>query len=260
MEKISHEIKSVLIFGASRGIGKELALEYGRRGCKIMLASRNTNELKKTTDLINSQGGRCYYTECDSTNQAMVAEATVHFSRTIGKLDLAVYNAGVSMPVWFNDFDVNQLERTFSVNVFGLGYALESCISIFKKQGGGIFAGVGSLADSRGFIGSGVYCASKAAVSHLLEAARVELQSKNIKIITIKPGFVRTAMTAKNTFYMPFLMDADEAAQIIVKGIDLGKANISFPFPTMLFSNIGKLIPTKIYDYFIGKWRKPLLE
>ena len=93
MEKISHEIKSVLIFGASRGIGKELALEYGRRGCKIMLASRNTNELKKTADLINSQGGRCYYTECDSTNQAMVAEATVHFSRTIAARNTILFTA-----------------------------------------------------------------------------------------------------------------------------------------------------------------------
>jgi short-subunit dehydrogenase len=118
-----------------------------------------------------------------------------------------------------------------------------------KKQGHGTIAGVTTLADIRGYSGSSNYNASKAAASILLEAARVELKKYNIKVITIRPGFVKTAMTDKNEFKMPMLMQTDKAARLIRKGIEKGKSVVQFPLPVAAATKIIKIMPNWIFDW-----------
>ncbi len=105
----------------------------------------------------------------------------------------------------------------------------------------------------RGFPRSGIYCASKAAVSTFLESFRVELKLHNIKVITVRPGWVTTPMIKKNDFKMPFLMDADKAAKIIIDGIKKEKKVIEFPFGTVLGGKIIKILPNFIFDYLTTK-------
>ncbi len=100
------------------------------------------------------------------------------------------------------------------------------------------------------------YCASKAAASIYLEGLRVELKKYGIKVITVKPGFVKTPMTDVNEFKMPFLMPADKAAKIILKGIKKEKRIIQFPFPTVIASKLIGLMPNFLYDYLIQTQNK----
>ncbi len=103
------------------------------------------------------------------------------------------------------------------------------------------------------FVGSrksGLYCASKAAASSFLESLRVELSMHNVKVITVKPGYVKSPMTDKNEFPMPFLMEADKAAKIILRGIKKEKKIIQFPFPIVWGAKFVKLLPNSLFDYF----------
>jgi len=116
-----------------------------------------------------------------------------------------------------------------------------------------MMVGVSSLADSRGWKGSGFYCASKAATTILLENLRVELKPFNVKVITVKPGFVETPMTAKNKFPMPFLMSAEKAARIIIKGMKKEKRVIQFPLPMVISSKLIRVVPDFLFEYFAKK-------
>ena len=105
----------------------------------------------------------------------------------------------------------------------------------------------------RGFPKSGFYNASKSAASLLLESLRIELKPYDVKVITVKPGFVRTPMTDKNEFHMPFLMDLDHAAKIIIKGLKKEKQIIQFPWPIVIGSKIMRILPNKLFDYLMSK-------
>ena len=117
----------------------------------------------------------------------------------------------------------------------------------------GIIVGVSSLAEVRGFPKSGFYNASKSAASLLLESLRIELKPFGVKVITVKPGFVRTPMTDKNEFHMPFLMDLDDATNIIIKGLRKEKKVIQFPLPIVFGAKIMKLLPNRLFDYLMSK-------
>ena len=96
---------------------------------------------------------------------------------------------------------------------------------------------------------SGFYCGSKAAVTMILESLSAELKMHGIKVVTIKPGFVRSEMTAQNNFKMPFLMDGDKAAGIIIKGLKEEKRIIQFPLMTVIGSKFIGLLPVRLFEY-----------
>ena len=123
-----------------------------------------------------------------------------------------------------------------------------------KKSG--IIVGISSLADARGIPGNSIYCSSKAAISHVLEAARIELEPHNIKVISVKPGFVKTNLTSNSNAYMPFIMSPDAAAKIIVDKIIRGKERISFPLPLSFLSKLGKIVPDGLYESIIKFWKR----
>ena len=250
----------ILITGGSRGIGKYIALEFAKSNCTIALLARDEEKLNKLRDELEKSNITTYVSVCDVSNKNNVTDSVNSSVEKMGGIDIAILNAGVSGSGYFENFDSDNLKRIFDVNVFGLAYGLEALIPIMKRQGYGTIAGVSSLAESRGIPGNAVYCASKSAVSFLLEAARIELEKFGIKVITVKPGFVKSDMTAKNKFYMPFLMETDKAAKIIVNGILSGKKRIAFPLPMVFLSWLGKVVPSTIFEYFIGLYGKPINE
>ncbi|MBM2813299.1 MAG: oxidoreductase, short chain dehydrogenase [Ignavibacteria bacterium] len=245
-------VKTVFITGASRGIGRALALEYAKKGSLIVLSSRNTEDLNKVKSWISSNGGTCHTIHCNVASLDEMREAANQAKKLLGNIDLAILNAGFAESFLFSKSNPESLVKIFEVNVFGLANGLSCLVPIMLEQGGGTIAGVGSLAESRGIPGNAAYCASKSAAGHLLEAARCELAPKNIKVMTIKPGFVRTEMTSGNQFNMPFLIDPDEAAKIIVKGIEKEKRIIAFPLIMSLFSYFGKSVPAALFDLILS--------
>jgi short-subunit dehydrogenase len=151
------------------------------------------------------------------------------------------------------NFDSKFAEETFQVNVLGMIYCIEELLKDFLPKQAGVIVGVSSIADVRGFPRSGIYASSKAAASTFLESLRVELIPHNINVITVRPGWVRTPMTKKNDFKMPFLMNADKAAQIIIRGIKKEKKVIEFPLGTVLGGKFIKILPNFIFDYLATK-------
>ena len=246
---MNSKFKNVVIFGASQGIGKALAFKYAQHGCHLILLSRNESSLKEIAEKINLSGGKCFYRKCDVTIKGDVNAGIEFALNSLGNIDLAIINSGLGGPNWMDEFSSEEFIKSFEVNTFGIAHALEILIPIMKKQGSGTIAGVTSMADIRGYGGSSSYSASKSAASILLEAARVELKKNNIKIITVRPGFVKTAMTDMNEFKMPFLMQPDKAAKKIFTGIEKGRSVVQFPWPIVMATRIIKIIPNWIYDW-----------
>ncbi len=250
-----HQFKNVIITGASQGIGKELAENYAASGHNLVLLSRNTDAIKQLSESINSKYGKSFYKQCDVADYNSVKEGIEFAKSSLGSIDIAILNAGVGSPEWMSSFRSVEYKKIVAINTFGIAHCLEFLIPIMKAQGFGKIAGVTSLADVRGYAGSSAYTSSKGAASILLESARVELKQKNIKVITIRPGFVKSAMTDKNEFKMPFLMSAEKAAKIIAKGIEKNKSVIQFPFLTVMGTRVIKNLPNWIYDRAMRKVR-----
>ncbi len=244
--------ESVLITGASKGIGRAIAFEYARRSSNMLLCARSAGELKKICEEINSTGGSAQYFQCDVTKKEEVKSAVDYAVEKFGKIDAAILNAGMAGTNWYTDFNPSLFRQVFEVNLFGVVNFMEYLIPLMKKQGGGKIAAVSSLADSRGMPGSSPYNASKSALSEIFAAARTELKKDNIKIITIRPGFVESNITAKNEFPMPFLMSAEKAAVKIVSGIEKSKKVVSFPFPMAAATILLKILPVPVFDLIAG--------
>ena len=247
------ESKRIFITGASRGIGKALALKYAKRGSELFLVARNTDDLSALCSLINSEGGKAHFAHLDVTNREEYKSVIAKAVEVMGAIDLAFLNAGISYHTLFAEYNSDNLRETIETNLFGVAYGLEYVIPVMKLQGKGTIAGVSSIADFRGLPGSSSYSASKSAVSYLLESARPELKPLGIDIVTIRFGFIKTDMTNKNHYYMPFLLTPEFTADKIISGIDRGKRKIQFPWQMVLVTNIIRLIPYQIYEYFSSK-------
>ncbi len=125
----------------------------------------------------------------------------------------------------------------------------------FIKNKEGLLAGVSSLADNRAY-GTTFYNASKAALTIFLEGLRLDMKKHNVQVLTVKPGFVKTPMTDQNNFKMPFLLSAEDAADIILKGIEKEKKIIQFPFATVLLTRIVGLLPLSVYEFLFCRMNK----
>lgn len=245
--------KSVLITGASSGIGYAVAKRLVNENCKIAILSRRDDRLREFASKYKNDRNMILPLHCDISNKEDVFSAYNTIIKEFGGIDIAILNAGTSYRIDAEDFSAEKGEEVLSVNLTGKFYFLEKLIPSFIEKRNGMIVGVSSLADARGFPRSAFYNASKAAFSKLLESLRIELKAYGIKIITVRPGFVKTPMTDKNEFYMPFLMEVEKAADIIVKGIKKEKRIIQFPLPTVISTKIIEIMPDSMFEYFTGK-------
>ncbi len=241
-----------MLTGASSGIGYALAKKLAEEKCNLALASRKIEILENLAEELREFGKDIVVVKCDVSKKEDVKKAVSNIKNHFGKIDIAIFNSGISYRGAANGAE-DKYEQIIKVNLLGLIYCVEEVLKDFKKNKDGIIAGVSSLADSRGYPFSSYYSASKAAATKYLESLRVESKPFKVKVVTIKPGFVRTPMTDKNEFYMPFLMDVDKAAEIIVKGIKKEKTIIQFPFPIVLGSKILSIMPNRLYDFLMSK-------
>ena len=245
--------KNIVITGASSGIGYELSKIIALENCSLALLSRKVDVLEKLASELNSNGRRVLAVKCDVTNKDDVAQAFDTVKERFGSIDIAILNSGVSSLINAEKFSSDSAKQIFDVNIIGMIYCIEKLLPEFIRNKKGMIVGVSSLADGRGFPRSGAYCASKAAASVFLESIRIELKKYNIKVLTVKPGFVKTPMTAKNDFAMPFLMNVDKAAAIILSGIKKEKSLIQFPLPTVLSAKLLNILPNAIFEFIAGR-------
>ena len=242
--------KVILITGASTGIGKEMAKMLAKENCSLALIARRGELLDELAGQIKTENQNIKTFECDVAKPEEVKKVFTGVREHFKKIDVAILNAGVGSKSSAKDYKYEYAKKSFDVNVLGIVNCVENLLPDFIERKDGMIVGVSSLADSRGWQGSGFYCASKAAATILLENLRVELKPFNIKVITVKPGFVETPMTEKNKFPMPFLMGAEKAAKIIIGGIKKEKRTIQFPLPTVLSAKLMQIVPDFLFDYF----------
>jgi short-subunit dehydrogenase len=248
--------KTILLTGASSGIGKALAFEIAKECTNLILIARRVELLKEIAEDIRSDGQIVEIIGCDVSKKEEVETTYNHIKNKFKQIDIAILNAGVGARVTVNNYDSKHAENIFGANVFGIIYWIEKLLPDFLERKDGMIVGISSLADNRGFSGSGFYCASKAAASIYLEGLRVELKKYGVKVVTVKPGFVKTPMTDKNEFEMPLIMSPEKAARIIVKGIEKEKRIIQFPLPIVLSARLIGMLPGKLYEYLALKREK----
>ena len=242
--------KKIILTGGSSGIGYQLSKKLLLQGCSLAVLARRKERLDKLAEETKGLGGKLFIYQCDVTDKNKVKDVITEAIKAMGGIDIAVLNSGIGRPEGIKKFNSENAEAVFNTNVLGIVNCIESLLPIFLEQKHGVIAGVSSLADNRGFSMSGFYCGSKAAVTIILESLSAELKMHGIKVITIKPGFVRSEMTARNNFKMPFLMDADKAADIIVRGLKKEKRIIQFPLMTVIGSKLIGLLPVRLFEYF----------
>ncbi len=242
--------KSILLTGASSGIGYAVAKKLAKENCKIAVLARDIDKLREFASEFSSANNLILPIRCDVSNQGDVNSAFNTIFAEFGGIDIAMLNAGTSDRIDAEDFSADKGKEIISVNLTGKFYFLEKLIPYFISKKNGMIVGVSSLADTRGFPRSGFYNASKAAFSKLLESLRIELSGYGIKVITVRPGFVKTPMTDKNEFYMPFLMSPEKAADKIVAGIKKEKRKIQFPLLTVIGTNLIGIIPDSMFEFF----------
>lgn len=245
--------KTILITGASSGIGYEIAKQLAAENCNLILLARRKEILDELASKLKSASNSILTYKCDVSKKQDV-EFVFNEIRTRNiQIDIAILNSGIGHNITVDDFNSKLADETFGVNVLGIVYCIEELLKDFLPRKNGIIVGVSSIADIRGFPRSGIYAASKAAASTLLESFRVELIPHNIKVITVRPGWVTTPMIKKNDFKMPFLMNADRAAHKIIGGIKKEKKIIEFPLGTVLGGKFIKILPNFIFDYLAAK-------
>ena len=193
------------------------------------------------------------------TKTIAVQGAAADFIARHGCPDIVIANAGVSVGTLGDDAaDLAAFNRVFQTNVMGMAQTLQPFIAAMKARGSGRLVGIASVAGIRGLPGAGAYSASKAAAITYLEALRGELRGSGVRVVTIAPGYIATPMTAVNTYPMPFLLPADEAARRFAAAIERGISYTVIPWQMGVVAKLLRLLPNPAFDaIFARTGRKP---
>ena len=233
---------TVLITGASSGIGEALARDYAGPGRFLALSGRSKKRLQDVAKACRGFGADVEAKVVDVADR----DATARWIKGIDAkhpLDLVIANAGISSGSGGHGENETQARDIFAVNLAGVLNTVWPAITPMRERGTGQIAIVSSVAAFRGLPGAPAYAASKAAVKSYGEGLRGWLAADGIGVSVICPGFVRTRMTEKNIYPMPFLIDAEKAARIIRKGLEKDKARIAFPWPTYVLAWLAGALP-----------------
>jgi short-subunit dehydrogenase len=232
----------VFITGASSGIGLALAEEYLRRGAVLGLVARRADTLAAFA----------------ARFPAALGHAAAQFCAQHGGADVVIANAGVSRGALTGHGDLDTFRDVMDINYFGMIATFEPFVARMVEERRGTLVGIASVAGIRGLPGSGAYSASKSAALKYLEALRVEMRPKGVSVVTIAPGYIRTAMTEHNPYPMPFLMDADVFAVKSADAIAGKKRFATFPWQMRVAGAMLHVVPRWLYDRLLEKApRKP---
>ena len=252
----------VLLTGASSGLGAELAAAYAARGWRLALVARRgelLQQLARDCGLDPDDTDRVRLIALDVRDTAALHAAAATLLHDWGCPQVVIANAGISHGVDLaQEADLDVAMDIMDVNWGAALATLAPFIAPMRARGSGALVGIASVAGVRGLPCHAAYCASKAALIRSLESLRVELRPSGVKVVTISPGYVATAMTAGNRFRMPFLLTPEVFAQRAVRAIDAGRAYATIPWQMAVLSKFLHVVPRAIFDRYAGRYgRKP---
>ncbi|MBI1245243.1 MAG: SDR family NAD(P)-dependent oxidoreductase [Alphaproteobacteria bacterium] len=234
----------VWITGASSGIGRALALNLAAAGKRVVASARRADALEA---LAREAGGSISVLPLDTTDAAACENAVAWIEAEMGPLALAILNAGTHVPTPASEFAVAPVRRLVETNLMGTVNCLAPALAAMRQRKHGHIALVASVAGYGGLPTASAYGATKAALINMCESLKPECEALGVKLQLVSPGFVRTPLTDKNPFPMPFLMDAADAAAEIARGLASDKFEIVFPRRFAIMLKVLNMLPYGLY-------------
>ncbi len=245
--------KTIWITGGSTGIGKALALKFASKGWDVAISARRTELLNEISNLHENISAF----PLDVTNKLKCQEVFNEIKNKYENIDICFFSTGTWNPKKEKDIDVEQIEDVFKVNFFGTLNTIKAVEEYFKNKKNGTITIVSSIAGYRGLPNSTGYGPSKSALNNLAESLYFDFKRYSVRVCLVSPGFIKTPMTDKNDFKMPFLKTPEYAAEKIYDGlINKDIFEIHFPKSLTVLLKILSLLPSKIYFLLIGKMTK----
>ena len=246
----------VFITGASSGIGQALALRYHQAGWRLALVARRLSGMQAWCEQqgISAESARCYQADVSQVDSILAAAKAC--MTDMGVPNVVIANAGISigMDTRIRE-DLDVLSQVMTTNVVGMAATFHPFIEAMKTRAqtqgaasAGALVGIASVAGIRGMPGHAAYCASKAAAISYCESLRGELKPEGFRVVTLAPGYIKTPLTSKNRFPMPFLMSADDFAHHAYQAIEQGASFKIIPTPMAWVARLLRILPDALFD------------
>ena len=246
---MSENQKKVWITGASSGIGKSTAEKFAKEGWQVAVSARrkeilddmakNPNISSYPLDVVNDDN-------CKNTFLKIISE--------FKEIDLCIFCSGTYDPKKEKEINVEQSKFVMNVNYFGTLNCVKSVEAYFKKEKKGHISIVSSIAGYRGLPNSSGYGPSKAALTNFAESIYFDFKKHNVKVSVVSPGFIKTPLTDKNEFPMPFLRSPEFAADKVFSGlVKTNSFEIDFPKQLTFTLKFLRILPYKIYLFLVDK-------
>ncbi|MFB6344722.1 MAG: SDR family NAD(P)-dependent oxidoreductase [bacterium] len=246
--------KTVYVTGASSGIGRTLAEQFGQKGANVVLCARSEDKLNEIGSRVEANGGSSLVQSLDVRDEQSVKQSFEKTVEAFGGVDCVIANAGVSWRTNALDLDLESCRETVNINVLGLVNTLKFALDQMIGAGSGHLVAVSSMASYKGLPGKAAYCASKAAVARFAESLRLDLTDEPIDVTTVFPGYVKTPMTDHYPEdELTFLVPVDEASRKIIRAIENGQKRCEFPWQMALLSGTLSLLPDWMTDWIVTK-------
>ena len=241
--------KKIWITGASSGIGKALAEKFASEGWKVAVSARRKEILYEM-----AKNENIFSYPLDVTNQDQINDVFEKIINDFGSLDLCVFSSGTYDPKLEQEINIKQNKFVMETNFFGVLYCVKSVEKYFKEKKDGHISIVSSIAAYRGLPNSSGYGPSKAALTNLAESLYFDFKKYNVRLSLVSPGFIKTPLTDKNEFPMPFIKPPEFAAEKMFNGLTKSSSfEIHFPKTLTILLKILRVLPYKIYLYLIDK-------
>ena len=250
---MNENAKKIWITGASSGIGKALAIKFANEGWQVAASARRENLLND----LNKYNSNIHAFPLDVVDVSRVKIVFENIIKKIGDIDLCVFSTGTYDPKLEREINEKQIRDVMEINFFGTLNCVKAVEKYYKNKMSGHFSIVSSVSGYRGLPNSTGYGASKAALIHLAESLYLDFKRYNVRVSLISPGFIKTPMTDKNTFKMPFIKSSKFAAEKIYNGLIKSRNfEIHFPKQLTLIMKFLKILPYWKYFYLIRKLTK----
>tara|TARA_B100000886_G_scaffold49742_1_gene30648 strand:- start:193 stop:951 length:759 start_codon:yes stop_codon:yes gene_type:complete len=245
--------KVIWITGGSTGIGKALALKFADNGWQVAISARRENLLKEVEE--KHQNIKSFPLDVNDKEKCKSVYEII--KKEFGDIDICFFSTGTWDPKKEREIDLEQIENVFKVNFFGTLNCIKAVENHFRERGKGIITIVSSIAGYKGLPNSTGYGPSKAALNNLAESLHFDFGRYGVRVCLVSPGFIKTPMTDKNDFKMPFLKTPKYSAEKIYDGLINGSSfEIHYPKELTLILKFLKIIPDKLYFYLIGRLTK----
>ncbi|MGJ0512510.1 SDR family NAD(P)-dependent oxidoreductase [Methylocystis sp.] len=246
--------QTILITGASSGIGKALAVSYAQRGKTLILIGRDAHRLENAAAECRSFGATVEIGAVDVRDSEKIREFILKMDERY-IVDLLIANAGVSAVVSEGEIieSAEMATTIFEINILGVVNVVQTILPQMCARGKGQIALMGSMAAVRSLPHAPAYCATKAAVHLYAESLRGSLSKRGVSMTLIIPGFVDTPFNAQLSSPKPMALSAERAAAVIQRGLEEGKREIVFPRLLYFAIRAGSLLPTRLVDAFLTR-------